>query len=64
MAKRVMMEEYRLTVFASGGLREPQYRAIRRALDSRWLRLDLSRAVRQVCHRYPASQRVRIRLSR
>lgn len=51
MAKRLVMEEYHRTVFAPSGLREAQYRAIRRALDSRRLPLDLRRAVRQVFDR-------------
>jgi hypothetical protein len=64
MAKRLLMEEYHLTVFAPRGLREPQYRAIRRALDSRRFRMDLGLAVRQAFRRYSALQRVRIQLSR
>ena len=64
MAKRLLMEEYHLTVFAARGLREPQYRAIRRALDSRRFRTELGRAVRQAFRRYPALQQVRIQLSR
>ena len=64
MAKRLLMEEYHLTVFAPSGFREAEYRAVRRALDSRRLRLELGRAVRQVFHRYPALQQVRMQLSR
>jgi len=64
MAKRLLMEEYHLTVFAPRGLREPQYRAIRRALDSRRFRTELGRAVRQAFRRYPALQQVRTQLSR
>jgi len=63
MAKSLLMEEFHLTVFVPRGLREPQYRAIRRALDSRRFRMDLGRAVRQAFRRYPALQRVRIQLS-
>ena len=64
MAKRLLMEEYHLTVFVPRGLREPQYRAIRRALDSRRFRTELGRAVRQAFRRYAALQQVRIQLSR
>jgi len=64
MAKSLLMEEFHLTAFVPRGLREPEYRAIRRALDSRRFRMELGRAVRQVLGRYPALQRVRIQLSR
>lgn len=64
MAKRILMEEFHLTVFVPRGLREVRYRAIRRAVDSRQLRRDLGRAVRQVFRRYAALDRVRIQLCR
>jgi hypothetical protein len=64
MANRLLIEKYHLAVFAPSGLRERRYRAIRHALDSRRLRLELSRAGRQVFGRYPALQHVRIQLSR
>jgi hypothetical protein len=64
MARSLLMEEFHLTAFVPRGLRESQYRAIRRALDSRRFRMDLGRAVRQVFHRHAALQPVRIQLSR
>lgn len=64
MAPRILIEEFHLTVFVPRGLCAVESRAIRRALDSRQLHTDLGRAVRQVFHRYPALQRVRIQLSR
>ena len=60
MAKSLLMEEFHLTAFVPRRLREPEYRAIRRALDSRRFRTELGRAVRQTFRRYPALQQVRI----
>ena len=64
MAKRIPMEEFHLTLYAPGGLSEPEYEAIRRALDDPRLHAALARAARRVLRRSPPLRPVRVRLSR
>jgi len=64
MAKRIPMEEFHLTLYAPGGLSEPEYEAIRRALDDPRLHTALARAARRVLRRSPPLSPVRVRLSR
>ena len=64
MAKRIPMEEFHLTLYAPGGLSEPEYEAIRRALDDPRLHTALARAARRVLRRSPPLRPVRVRPSR
>ena len=64
MARRIQMDEIHLTAYAPGGLGEPEYEAIRRALDDPRLHAALARAARRVLRRSPPLRPVRVRLSR
>jgi hypothetical protein len=64
MAKAILIDEFHLTVYAPAGLPEPEYDAIRRALDERRFQDDLRRAARDFCGHYPALDKARIRLTR
>jgi hypothetical protein len=64
MAKRILLDEFHLTVYAPGGLGEPEYDAIRPALDEPELHAALARAVRRDLRRSPPLSPVRVRLSR
>jgi hypothetical protein len=64
MARRIVMDEFHLTVYAPGGLSAPEYEAIRRALDEPELHAALARAARRVLRRSPPLRPVRVRLSR
>jgi hypothetical protein len=61
MARRIVMDEYHLTVY---GLSEPECEAIRRALDGPELHAALARAARRVLRRSLPLSSVRVRLSR
>ena len=52
MARLLVMEEFHLTVYVPRGLPEAEYRAIRRALNSRRFRGRLGRALRAVARQY------------
>ena len=64
MAKMILIDEFHVAMFVPRGLDESEYQAIRRALDSRRFRTDLSQAVREVFRRYPALRKVPVRISR
>jgi hypothetical protein len=59
-----MIDEFHLTLYAPEGLSEPEYEAIRRALDEPELHAALARAARRVLRRSPPLKPVRVRLSR
>ena len=64
MARGIVMEEFHLTVRAPRGLPDPEYDAIRQALDDARFQTHLRRAVRRVFRKYPALGNVRVGLSR
>jgi hypothetical protein len=64
MADLIGMDEFHLTILAPSTLRETDYNAIHRSLNSKRLHERLRVAVRQVLHRYRPLLRVRVRLSR
>jgi hypothetical protein len=64
MAAYLVMDEFHLTILAPSHLREAEYNAIHRSLNSKRLHARLSSAVRQVLHVQRPLMRVRIRLSR
>jgi hypothetical protein len=64
MAKRILLDEFHLTVYAPGGLSDPEYEAIRRAQNEPELHAALARAARRVLRRFPPLRPVRVRLSR
>jgi hypothetical protein len=64
MAKAILMDEIHVTLFAPRGLREEEYDVIHRTLTDRRFRRDLRRTVGEVVRRYPASQMVRVSVTR
>ncbi len=62
--KRVLMDEFHLTVLAPRKLSEPEYEAIRQAIAGPAFRAGLARAARRVARRHPALSKVRLKLSR
>ena len=64
MAKLILMEEFHLTLFAPRELSEPEYDAIRQALDEAAFQADLARAVRKLMLSCPALSKVRVKISR
>ena len=64
MAEFILMDEFHLTVLAPTTLREVEYNAIQRSLNSKRLHERMRAAVRQVLHQYRPLLRVRVRLSR
>lgn len=64
MAKRVLMEEYHLSVFVLAELPEAGKEAVRRALDDPAFERRLLRAVRRAFRREPGLRDVKVRISR
>ncbi len=64
MAKRIMIEEYHLTVLAPRGLSTAEYEAMRQTLDDPHFHAQLRRVIRRVARRHPALSKVKVRLSR
>jgi hypothetical protein len=64
MAKKVMMDQFHLTVYAPSRLAEAEYAAIRRALDRSSFRAELTQALRPVFQRHSPLRSVRIALTR
>jgi hypothetical protein len=63
VAKRILMEEFHLTVYAARGLPAQGYNTMRQTLDDPRFHAQLRRAVRGVCRRHPALSRAKVRLS-
>jgi len=59
MAKAVTIEEFHATMSVPAGLREPEYRAIRRTLTSAAFRKRLRGAVAKVMRRYSSLTQVK-----
>jgi hypothetical protein len=64
VAKHILIEEFRLAVYAPRGLPAQDYEAMRQALDDPLFHARLRRAVRRVAHRHPALSKAQVRLSR
>lgn len=64
MAAFIVMDEFHLTILAPSHLREAEYDAIQRSLNSKRLHARLRAAVLQVLHAQRPLVRVRLRLSR
>jgi hypothetical protein len=64
MVKRIMMDEFHVTVFVPAALPTAAYRAIRRTLDEGRLCVRLQAAVKGVFGKYPSLARAVVRLSR
>jgi hypothetical protein len=64
MARKILIDEFHLTVVAPRGLSPEEFRAMRRALGRVGFRAALGSAVRDVVHRHPSLARVRTVISR
>jgi F0F1-type ATP synthase epsilon subunit len=64
MAGLITMDEFHVTILVPSTLREADYNAIQRSLNSKRLHERMRAAVRHVLHQYRALLRVRVRLSR
>jgi hypothetical protein len=64
MAQMILIDEFHLSVTAPRGLREPEYRGIRRTLDGKPFRGDLVNAVRTVFQKFPGLGKAKFRISR
>jgi hypothetical protein len=60
VAKRILIEEFHLTVRAPRGLSQSEYNAMRQALDDPRLHHELRRAVRDVVRQRPALDKVSV----
>ena len=64
MPKRVLIEEFHVSVYVPSSLPDAQCTAIRRTLDSKRFRADLKRAVQGVVRQHPSLGRVHVRITR
>jgi len=63
MPKTVVIDEIHLTVSVPSRLRRGEYRSIRRTLKGASFHTKLSHTVREVFHRHPSLNKVRITLT-
>jgi hypothetical protein len=64
MTKWLLMEEFHLTVYVPEGLRQVEFAAIRRKLDSAQFRIQLGKCARKVIRRYRVLSKTRVSLTR
>jgi hypothetical protein len=64
VAKTIMIEEIHVTVLAPQGLRDAEYVAMRRTMNSRPFLAELRHAITDVLRGHPRLDSVRIQLSR
>jgi hypothetical protein len=64
MAKSILLDEFHLTVRAPPALPDPDYTAMRQALDDPAFQAQLRQAVRAVFRRWPALSKARFTLTR
>lgn len=64
MPKRVLIEEFHVSVYVSSTLPDAQSTAIRRTLNSKRFCAGLKRTVRGVVRQHPSLSRVHVRISR
>jgi hypothetical protein len=62
--KRIVMEQFHLTVHAPRGLTEQAYDAMRQALDGPRFQARLRRAARAVVRQQPALSKAKVTLTR
>jgi hypothetical protein len=63
VAKRLVLEEFHVTVYAPRGLPTREYDAMRQALDDPRFHARLRRAARRVTRRHPALAKTKVGLS-
>ena len=64
MARRLLMEEFHVSLFVPSKLPEREVAAVRRALDSTRLHAEMRQAIGGVFRSYRALSKVQITLSR
>jgi hypothetical protein len=64
VARRILVEEFHLTVYAPRSLATGEYDALRQALDDPLFRARLRRAIRGVIRTHPALREAIVRPSR
>jgi len=64
MARNILIEEFRLTLFVQRKLPDAVYAKIHKTLNRRRFRTLLKRAVRRVCRRYRSLANIQIKVSR
>jgi hypothetical protein len=60
MAKRIMIDEFHLTVTAPAGLQSAEYRTIRRTLTSARFQKRLRSMMREILRHHPSLRNARI----
>ena len=63
MAKRILIEEFHLRVYAPRQLPEAEYEAMHQILIRRRFRVRLLRAMQKVCERYQTLSKIRLKIS-
>ncbi len=64
MPKRIVMEEFHLTVFAPRGLPDAEYDAIQLTLNDAGFQKTLRRAIRRVFRREASLSKAKVRMNR
>jgi hypothetical protein len=64
MAKRMLIEQFHLSVYAPRNLPEDEYEAMHQTLTRRRFRARLQRTMRKVCQRYRTLNKVKVKVSR
>lgn len=64
MKKHIVMDELHVTVSVAAGLRDEEYRRIRRTLRGARFRAELNRAVSRCFARFPSLMKSKVAISR
>jgi hypothetical protein len=64
MSKRILFEEFHLSVFVPHGLPEAECATIRRTLNGKRFRADLGRALQRVVRRHACLKNVHVTITR
>ena len=64
MSKRILIEEFHLSVFVPHGLPEAECTAIRRTLNGKRFRADLGQAMQAVVRRHASLKKVHVTITR
>jgi hypothetical protein len=64
MPKRVLIEEFHVSVFVPRGLSEVECISVRRTLNGKRFRADLRRVIQTVVRRHPSLKKVHVTITR
>ena len=64
MPKRILMDEFHLSMLASTKLPDREYLAIQRTLRSKRFQIRLCNAIREALRHYPSLKKLQLRVSR